>query len=175
MPALLGATAGSALLLSTPGDTFKSIVPFLILFAAGLMYFQEPLSRFAERHKLVSQGEHHVPPPLLAAVFLGGIYGAYFGAALGIILLALFAILLPDDIQHSNALKGVIASMVNGLAVVYFALFGPVQWVPGLLMGVGSLSGGFLGVGIARRLGPTWLRRVVVVYGVFVAIVLLVK
>lgn len=173
-PSLLGALAGSALLLSTPGDTFENIVPFLILFAAGMMFFQEPLSSFAARHKLASQGDHHVPLVLMIAVFLTGIYGAYFGAAYGIITLALFAILLPDDIQHSNALKGLLAGMVNGLAVVYFALFGPVEWAPGLLMGAGSLAGGFLGVGIARRLGAVWLRRVVVVYGVLVAIVMLV-
>jgi len=174
VPSLLGALAGSVLLLSTPGDTFEVIVPFLIFFAAGMMYFQEPLSAFAARHKLVSQGDHHIPVLLLIAVFLTGIYGAYFGAAFGIITLALFAILLPDDIQNSNALKGLLGGLVNGLAVVYFALFGPVEWAPGLLMGVGSLSGGFLGVGVARRLGPVWLRRAVVTYGVVVAIVLLV-
>jgi uncharacterized membrane protein YfcA len=173
-PSLLGALAGSALLLSTPGDTFEDIVPFLILFAAGTMFFQEQLSAFAAHHKLVSQGEHHEPAVLLLAVFLTGVYGAYFGAAYGIITLALFAILLPDDIQHSNALKGLLAMLVNGLAVVYFALFGPVEWAPGLLMGAGSLAGGFLGVGIARRLGPVWLRRAVVAYGVVVAVVMLV-
>lgn len=173
-PSLLGALAGSALLLSTPGDTFEVIVPFLILFAAAMMHFQEPLSAFAARHKLGSQGDQHVPLLLLGSVFLTGVYGAYFGAAYGIITLALFAILLPDDIQHSNALKGLLAGMVNGLAVVYFALFGPVEWAPGLLMGAGSLAGGYLGVGIARRLGATWLRRIVVAYGVVVAAVLLV-
>jgi uncharacterized membrane protein YfcA len=80
---------------------------------------------------------------------------------------------LPDDLQYSNALKGLIAGLVNGLAAVYFALFGPVEWAPGLLMGAGALAGGYLGVGIARRLGPVWLRRAVVSYGVVVAVVML--
>ena len=174
IPALLGGLAGSALLLATPGDTFADIVPFLILFAAGLMLFQERLSLIAASRNISSRGGDHVPPALILVVFLGAIYGAYFGAGLGIILLASFAILLPDDLQYSNALKGVIALLVNGLAAVYFALFGPVEWAPGLLMGVAALAGGYLGVGIARRLGPVWLRRVVVAYGVVVAVVMLV-
>jgi uncharacterized membrane protein YfcA len=92
VPSLLGGLAGSALLLSTPGDTFEDIVPFLILFAAGLMLFQERLSLIAASRNLASQGADHVPLFLVLIVFLGAIYGAYFGAGLGIILLACFAI-----------------------------------------------------------------------------------
>ncbi|MDO8614450.1 MAG: sulfite exporter TauE/SafE family protein [Dehalococcoidia bacterium] len=172
LPAVLGALAGSAVLLATSEDAFEVVVPFLILFAAGLMLFQERLAAFAATHHLRSRGEGHVPVLLLAVTFLGAIYGAYFGAGLGIILLAFLSILLPDDVQHSNALKGMLSLMINAVAVASFAAFGPVEWRPALLMAVGALAGGYLGVYAARALGAAWLRRAVVVYGVVVAAVL---
>jgi len=175
LPAVLGALAGSAILLSTPGDAFEAIVPFLILFASALMLFQEPLSSFAVAHRLNSRGGDHIPAPLHALTFAGAVYGAYFGAGLGIIMLAGLAILLPDDIQHSNALKGMLSLIINAVAVIYFAAFGPVQWAPAALMAVCSLGGGYLGVYVARAVGAVWLRRAVVVVGVTVAIVLLVR
>jgi hypothetical protein len=110
----------------------------------------------------------------MVVVFTGAIYGGYFGAGLGIILLASLSIMLPDDLQHSNALKGILASVVNGVAVLYFIAFGPVRWGPAALMAGAAMAGGYLGVGLARKLGPAWLRRAVVVYGTVAAIVLLV-
>jgi hypothetical protein len=173
IPSVAGALVGAALLLTTPGDTFEDVVPFLIYFGALLLLFQERLSSIAAGRKLTSRGGDHVPVTLFATVFLGAIYGAYFGAGLGIILLGLFAILLPDNLQSSNALKGAIAGIVNGMAAVYFALFGPVEWLPAVIMAGGSLAGGYMGVGVARALGPVYLRLAVVVYGVVVATVML--
>ncbi len=175
LPAVLGALAGSAILLSTPGDAFEAIVPFLILFASALMLFQERLSSFAVAHRLNSRGGDHIPVPLHALTFAGAVYGAYFGAGLGIFMLATLAILLPDDIQHSNALKGMLSLIINAVAVIYFAAFGPVEWAPAALMAACSLGGGYLGVYVARALGAVWLRRAVVLVGVTVAIVLLVR
>jgi len=174
-PTALGAIAGSAILLSTPGDTFRTIVPFLILFAAVLMLFQDRLASFAANHHLNSRGEDHVPLPLHAGMFLLAVYGAYFGAGLGILTIAVLGILLPDDIQHSNALKGMLSLMINAVAVVYFALFGPVEWGPAALMALAALAGGYLGVHVARKLGQFWLRSAVIVFAVVVAIVLLVS
>ncbi len=174
-PAIIGAIAGSAVLLSTPGDAFEAIVPFLILFAAAVMLFQEQLAEFAAAHQLRSRGDDHVPWPLHAAMFLLAVYGAYFGAGLGILTLAALSILLPDDVQHSNALKGMLSLLINAVAVVYFAAFGPVEWGPALLMAGGALAGGYLGVGLARRLGAVWLRRAVIAYAVAVAVVLLAR
>jgi Predicted permeases len=171
-PAIIGALAGSALLLATSGDTFRAIVPFLILTGVAIMVFQEPLGRFLERRNAVSTGADHVPLSLQAVVFLAAIYGGYFGAGLGVILLAFLSILLPDDLHHSNALKGILAMVVNGVAVVYFIAFGPVQWGPAALMAGAALAGGYLGVGLARKLGLVWLRRAVVVYGTIAAIIL---
>ena len=174
-PAVLGALAGSIILLATPDSAFDAIVPFLILFACGLMAFQDRLSSFATTHSLASRGDEHVPLALQASTFVLAIYGAYFGAGLGILTLAFLAILLPDDIQHSNALKGMLSLIVNAIAVVYFAFFGPVRWIPVVVMGAGAVAGGYLGVGVARRLGRRWLRIVVITYGLVVFFVLLLR
>ena len=174
-PSILGAIAGSAILLATPGDTFRDIVPFLILFAAVLLVFQDRLAAFAQAHRLASQADDHVPLALHTAMFALAIYGAYFGAGLGIMTIAVLAVLLPDDIQRSNALKGMLSLLINAAAVVYFVTFGPVRWLPALIMAGGALAGGYLGVGLARRLGPQWLRRAIVAYAVIVAAVLLVN
>jgi len=174
-PAILGALVGSVVLLATPGRAFDVIVPFLILFACTMMAFQDQLSRWAQAHRLASRGEEHVPFALLLSTFASAIYGAYFGAALGIITLAFLSILLPDDIQHSNALKGLLSLLINAVAVVYFALFGPVRWLPAAVMAVGAVAGGYLGVGVARRLGRQWLRVAVIGYGLVVVAILFVQ
>ncbi len=174
-PAILGALVGSVVLLATPGSAFDVIVPFLILFACAMMAFQDQLSRWAQAHRLASRDDEHIPLALLLSTFVSAIYGAYFGAALGIITLAFLAILLPDDIQHSNALKGLLSLLINAVAVVYFALFGPVRWLPVAVMAVGAVAGGYLGVGVARRLGRQWLRLVVIGYGLVVVVVLFVQ
>jgi uncharacterized membrane protein YfcA len=175
IPAIAGALAGSALLLATSSSTFDAIVPFLILTGVAIMIFQEPLGGFMARRNAVSTGVNHVPLALQAVVFVAAIYGGYFGAGLGIILLAFLSILMPDDLQHSNALKGILALIVNGVAVLYFIAFGPVRWGPAALMAVFAMAGGYLGVGLARKLGQTWLRRAVIVYGTAAAIVLFFK
>jgi hypothetical protein len=172
IPCVLGAIAGAALLLSTSEDTFEIVVPFLILFACLLMIFQERLSGWAQRHQLHSRGGDHVPVTLIGAIFLCGIYGGYFGAALGIMMIALLTILLPDDIQHSNALKTVMSTLINSVAAVYFMIFGPVEWGPAAVMAVAALGGGYLGAGIARRLGSELLKRVIIVIGLIVTAVL---
>ena len=175
VPSVAGALLGSAILLATPDSAFDAIVPFLILFACALMAFQDPLGRFAQTHRLGSRADDHVPLTLHLAIVLLAMYGAYFGAGLGIMTLAVLGILLPDDIQHSNALKGLLSALINMVAVVYFGLFGPVEWLPAFVMAAGALAGGYYGVGIARRLGRKWLRVTVISYGVFVALVLLVR
>jgi uncharacterized membrane protein YfcA len=175
VPSVIGALLGSAILLATPDSAFDAIVPFLILFACGLMAFQDPLGRFAQTHRLVSRADDHVPLTLHISIVLLAMYGAYFGAGLGIMTLAVLGILLPDDIQHSNALKGLLSALINLVAVVYFGLFGPVEWLPAFIMAAGALAGGYYGVGLARRLGRRWLRITVISYGVFVALVLFIR
>ncbi len=174
VPGALGAVTGSVILLSTPQAAFDVIVPYLILFACVLMAFQDRLGAWAARHRLTAVDSDHLPVTLLLSVFVLAIYGAYFGAGLGIITLAVLSILLPDDIQHSNALKGMLSLIINAVAVVYFAAFGPVEWQPAAIMAIGAVLGGYLGVGVARRLGRAWLRATVISYGLVVAVFLLV-
>jgi uncharacterized protein len=174
-PAILGGLLGSAILLYTPDSAFDALVPFLILFACAVMAFQDQLSAFAQNHRLQSQHEDHIPVPLYVATFVLSLYGGYFGAGLGILLFAGLAILLPDDIQHSNALKGLLSALINAVALLYFVAFGPVRWLPAIVMAVGALAGGYLGVGVARKLGKRWLRIAVISYGVIVAVVLFVR
>ena len=175
LPSLSGALGGSALLLATPEETFSAVVPYLILFACALMAFQRPLSDFTVRHRLGVQHADHMPATLYGGVFLMSIYGAYFGAGLGIMLLAVLAVLLPDDLHRCNAMKGLLSFMINAMAVAYFAGFGPVEWAPALVMAVGAIGGGYLGVGVVRHVPPAGLRAGVVAYGVFVAVFLLVN
>jgi uncharacterized membrane protein YfcA len=175
LPTLLGAIAGSAILLSTPEDAFEAIVPFLILFATGLMAFQRPLTELAERHSLAARGPDHFPLLLQGSIFLSAVYGAYFGAGLGIMTLAILGVLIPDDLQRLNALKGMSSLLINAVAAICFAAFGPVEWGPAALMAVGALAGGYFGAGFARRLGQERLRLAVVVFGVVIAAVLFIR
>jgi uncharacterized membrane protein YfcA len=173
IPVMLGALLGSFLLLATPTEVFDSIVPFLILGACALLFFQVRITR------LIASGGLQVESgggwPLRITVFIASIYGGYFGAGLGIILLALFGIFLSEDIQHANALKGLAAMFVNGLASIYFGIFGDVAWEAALIMAVMSLVGGYLGAQLARRLPRERLRMVAVTYGTIAALVLLVR
>ena len=174
IPVITGAIAGSALLLSTPESTFDWIVPFLIWGACALLFFQERLtvmvsqSRFAFDTRLGTW-------LLRLGVFGVAVYGGYFGAAMGIVMLALFGLLLPDDIQHANALKGLVAMTVNGIAAVYFGIFGEVAWEAAAIMAVAALAGGYLGVGFARRLRRDRLRLFAVLYGSIAAAVLMAR
>jgi uncharacterized membrane protein YfcA len=175
IPNVTGAVAGTAILLATPESAFEAVVPFLILFASLTMAAQDRLSAYTERHRAAFADTGRMPLPLIVSMVLLGVYGAYFGAALGIMTLALFVILMSDDIQRLNALKGVSSLIINAIAVVGFAAFGPVKWGPALAMAVGAIAGGYLGVGVARRLGRVWLRVAVIGYGLAVSAVLFVQ
>ncbi len=172
LPSILGAVTGSIILLATPTDVFDVVVPFLILLACGLMLSQDRLASLLRRHP--EQREAPVTRAVIATTFLLAIYGAYFGAGLGIMLLAVLGIFLPDEIQHSNALKGMLSLLMNAMAVAWFAVFGPVAWGVAAVMAAGAVAGGYLGVGVARRLGRRWLRLAVVTYGLIAAMVLFV-
>ena len=165
----LGAVAGTALLLLAPAGSFRAVVPYLVLASCALLAFQPALTRAAGRHRT-----EHPGVPLHAGTFAAGVYGGYFGGALGIVLLALLGALLADGLQRLNALKGLLSLVVGVVAAVGFALFGPVAWGAAALVAAGSLAGGRGGAGLARRLPPAVLRWAIVVYGVAAAIVLLV-
>jgi uncharacterized membrane protein YfcA len=175
VPNIAGAAVGAIILLSTPESAFDVLVPFLILFACVLLAFQDGIGGYTAHHRAAFAASGRMPWPVFAAMFVLGIYGAYFGAALGIMTLAVFALFLVGDLQQLNALKGMSSLIINAIAVVWFALFGPVEWAPVAVMAVGAILGGYFGVGIARRMGRDVLRAVVIAYGVVVAAVLFVQ
>jgi uncharacterized membrane protein YfcA len=168
---VLGGIVGAILLLSLPSAAFDAIVPALIVLALVLVVAQPRLSRMlAERRDRVRP---HGGPLLWTGVFGTGIYGGYFGAAQGVILLAITGIAIPEDLQRLNALKNVLAGLVNGVAAVIFVLFASVAWLPAVLLAVGSAAGGQLGARIGRRLPPAALRGVIVVVGIAAIVQLL--
>jgi uncharacterized protein len=160
---LSGGITGAVLLLVLPAGAFKAIVPVFIVIALVLIVFQRRLQAFiAARREEVKPHGGAVP---LAAVFAAGAYGGYFGAAQGILLLAIFGLSLPDDLQRLNALKNVLAGLVNLVAGVVFAFVAHVAWDAALLIAAGSIVGGMLGARYGRRLPPDVLRAVIVVVG----------
>ena len=161
---VLGGITGAVLLLSLPSAAFEAIVPVLIAIAVVLVIAQPRLSRALAARR--AEVRPHGGPPLWAGTFGTGIYGGYFGAAQGVILLALMGIAIPEDMQRLNALKNVLTALVNGVAAVVFVFFATVAWLPALLLAVGSAAGGQLGAQIGRRLSPAVLRGVIVAVGI---------
>jgi uncharacterized membrane protein YfcA len=167
-----GGLAGAVLLLVLPASAFEVIVPVLVAVAVLLVAFQPWLARkvgAAER-----PARRHAGPFLLGAIFLTGVYGGYFGAAQGVILLGVMGLALPYDLQEINGIKNVLAGLVNGTAALVFVFSGHVAWLPVALIATGATVGGVAGARIARRLPPAVLRGVVVVVGLaaFVQLVL---
>ncbi len=169
---VLGGLTGGILLLAIPASVFGTVVPFLILFACGLMALQPRLTRY-----MVGRGHARAdhPLPLTIGVYLTGIYGGYFGAAQGVILITLLAIFLTDDLQRLNGLKNVISALVNGVAAILFLAIAPVDITVALLLAIGSIAGGQLGAYVGRRLPAPILRGVIVSVGTVVAIWLLIR
>lgn len=166
-----GSLLGAVLLLKLPSQVFDTIVPLLVLGAALLMAVQPRLTAWvAERRKDDARDVGIAP---MALTFLAGVYGGYFGAAQGVIVLTMLSIFVHDLMKRSNALKNLLTGIVNAVAAVFFVIFANVAWEVVLLIGIGSLVGGYGGAHIGRRIDPMILRWIVVVVGVSVAIKLL--
>jgi hypothetical protein len=161
-----GALVGGILLLSLPSKVFGAVVPALILLAVALMAFKPTPKRGAERDHML---------PATGGTFLTGIYGGYFGAAQGVILLALLRLAFADDLQRLNGAKNVLAGVANGVAAVLFVAVAHVAWGAAALIAVGSIVGGALGARYGRRLPEAWLRRIVIAGGTIVAVILIVR
>lgn len=168
----IGGAAGAVLLLATGEKAFGIAVPYLILFAALLLAAQDRLRRW-----LVGRGEHGDTTSWLTSipVAIGAVYGGYFGAGLGVILLAVLGIAFSDSVTRLNALKQWISLLVNVIAAGVFLGSGFVDWPVAGIMFVGSLGGGALGGAVASRVPPKVLRWSVITLAVAVAIVYLVK
>jgi len=161
----LGGLSGGFLLLALPGSVFRGVVPFLILLACGLIAAQPRLTRLVADRR----GDHRNRVVVGTSVFLTGVYGGYFGAAQGVILIALLAIFVHDDLQRLNAAKNVVAAVVNGVAAMLFASATHVAWGAAGVLALGAIAGGQLGAMLGRRLPAGALRAAIVIVGVAVA------
>jgi uncharacterized membrane protein YfcA len=169
---VVGTVIGAILLLAVPGSVFRHVVPILILLAVVLVLVQPTVAR--RRAEAGTKREH--PGPLLqVGTFLTSIYGGYFGAAQGVVLLGLFGITLDDDMQRLNAAKNVVAATINAVGAVFFIATTTIAWKVSGLLFVGSTVGGQLGAHVGRRLSPEVLRATIAIVGTGVAIKLLVN
>lgn len=164
-PSVAGGLLGAVLLLQTPAQTFASIVPFLIGFATCLFAAQEPISRLLRRGSSSRRKGVHGWVGAIGFQFLVAVYGGYFGAGIGILMLAALGLLGLSDIHQMNALKNFFAVCINLVAAIYFMLYGPVSWWDAVIIGIGAVVGGYGGAGLARRAGREMVRRVVVIIG----------
>jgi uncharacterized protein len=166
-----GALAGACALLALPPGVFKVVVPALIIVACVLVVLQPRLSaRVVARSK---DRAEHGGPLLFGGIFLAGVYGGYFGAAQGVLLIGLLGVLLSESLQRINAGKNVLVTVVNGSAAVIFVIFAHVAWIAVALVAVGSTAGGLMGSRVGRRLPPLALRIIIVVIGVIAAVKLI--
>jgi uncharacterized membrane protein YfcA len=166
-----GAVGGCALLLLTPARAFELVVPFLVLGAAATLAFQQRLRGLVGHPRALSPRRRTIT--LQSVVFVGAVYGGYFGAALGVMYVAALALILDESLNRINALKNVLSAAVGLVTVVVFAIFGPVHWGAALILAPATVVGGYAGARLARRLPSRVLRTIIVTFGTVIGLVLL--
>lgn len=172
MPAsVIGALVGAWLLLNLPESVFGVVAPVLILVAVLLVGFQPRLSAWARKRaggeRLDTPDAQHPSAFLVLLVFITGVYGGYFTAAQGVILMGIFGVMLQGSLQQANAVKVVLSLAVNVVAALAYLVFAPerIDWLAAGLIAVGSLFGGWLGARVGRKLPPGILRACIIVLG----------
>jgi len=161
----LGGLSGSLLLLALPSGVFKKVVIVLNALALVLVIVQPRVTRWLQSRRGEHTGHRDVTPLTMGLVCAAGVYGGYFGAAQGIILVAILGILIDDQLQRLNACKNVLALTVNALASCVFIVTTQVDWKVVGVIAIGSTIGGQIGAKVGRRLDPRWLRALIVVVG----------
>ncbi len=166
-PALLGGLLGSYIVLHTSERVFRGVIPWLIAFACVLLALQPWITRSVAQRSASGRRALRV---LWVAQFLIAVYGGYFGAGMGILILAALAIVLPVSLQAANALKVFLGTLINGMAALYFLVQGAGRLPEAAFMAIACVAGGYVGVRVARRLPAAVLRVAVVSYGLLVAL-----
>lgn len=162
---LVGGVVGAALLLYTPEVTFNAIVPWLLLVATLIFAFGPKI--VPKLRTLFSIG----PVALLTIQFIVGIYGGYFGGAMGIVMLAVYSLFGLTDLNSMNATKALMAGLINGISVVLFASAGMVAWPQTITMMVAAMAGGYFGARVARGMNPAHVRAGIIAISVTVTLV----
>ena len=177
IPSCVGGLIGGILLRYTPPATFAALVPVLILFAVILFALQGPIQNKLRGAQALTEPVTTSRWLLGASVLqlLTGIYGGYFGAGMGIMMMATLSLLGFANIHQMNGLKNLLGMAINLIAALYFIFVGLVHWPEALVMAVGAIAGGYGGAGLARKLGAKFVRVSVIVIGVGMAISLLLK
>ncbi|HSP35369.1 MAG TPA: sulfite exporter TauE/SafE family protein [Thermoanaerobaculia bacterium] len=176
LPAILGASLGAWLLLRTPTKTFEHLVPILIFVATVLVAVQNVIAQ-----KLGVVAKAHEKPTagwvtfVFVFQFIVAVYGGYFGAGMGILMLAALGLIGLTDIHQMNGLKNLLAVCINGVAAIYFGINGAVAWRDGILMAVGAIAGGYFGAMAAQKVGRRTVRVAVIVIGFLMTIALAIK
>ena len=169
--AAVGSVAGCALLLVTPARAFEVLVPFLVLGSAATLAFQERLRGLVGHPRAMSSRRAAVT--LQVVVFVGAVYGGYFGAALGVMYVAALALILDEPLKRINALKNVLSATVGLVTVVVFAFFANVHWGSVLVLAPATVVGGYAGARLARRLPARVLKYLIVTFGTAIGLLLL--
>ncbi|GAB3356807.1 sulfite exporter TauE/SafE family protein [Amycolatopsis echigonensis] len=170
-----GAIGGTVLLLTLPKGAFEKIVPVLVGLAVVLVIVQPKVSKWVQKRREANGREHHAGPLLFGLLFVIGIYGGYFTAAQGVMMMAVMGMLLSEPLQRLNGVKNVLSAVVNIVAGTIYAFVAPVSWPVIGLLALGSTIGGQLGARIGRKLPPTVLRGVIVVIGLAAVVQLVLK
>lgn len=170
LPSALGGLLGSVLLVISPEKLFKNIVPFLILAACALLGFQDQIKKRLPPRTAVGDQVSKTSPAVRLSVFGAATYGGYFGAGMGIVILAVLGIALPDSMRRINAVKQLIAATTNIVAALFFMTSGKVVWSLVLAMAPASLIGGQIGGRAVTRIPAKPLRAVVIAFGIAVAV-----
>ncbi|GAA1727185.1 sulfite exporter TauE/SafE family protein [Isoptericola hypogeus] len=171
----LGSIAGATLLLTLPPGVFESVVPWLILFTCLLVGAQPTISRWlAARRRGPAPERHGMSPVTTAFSVLTGVYGGYFGAGSGVMMVAVLGLGTDLELRFVNALKTLAVLASNLVATVIFLVVADLDWTAILLLAAGSVVGGYVGARVGRRLPPTLFRVLIVVAGVTTAVVMLV-
>lgn len=167
--AAAGGSVGAALLLGTPASAFSRVVPWLIALGSVLILIREPLRRLAESHPQFTEGGPRARLPLVGAVLLVGLYGGYFGAAAGVLMLAVLSLSANEPLRVTNAVKNIATGAANITAAVAYAFLAPVDWTAAAALGVGCLLGSRIGPVVVRRLPEKPLRIAIALAGLGLA------
>ena len=172
LPSIGGAAMGAYILMHTSTRTFSHLVPFLILGATLLLALQEAITR---RLRVASRGGRGWTIFVIVFQFFVGLYGGYFGAGMGILMLAALGLIGLTDLHQMNGVKNLLAVFINGIAAIYFAYSHAILWPDAIVMAAASIAGGIAGAHMAQRLGRKFVRGAVVAIGVIMTVALLIS